>query len=413
MVLLLLSFLVPIGILAAPAAGFLDARSFHRLSTPGEISFQVVPKRINTFDLEYSIYRTHLKYNAPVPEGLRKAVEVSSNSKRDQGSITATPSDFGNEYVAPVSIGTPPQRLNLNFDTGSSDFWVFSSEMSWEYRTFQKLYTPNQSSTSKALAGLKWNITYGDGSFCNGIVYQDIVHFGALSIPDSVVQCALQVSRDFVGDTAVHGLAGLAFHKLNTITPKGQTTGFLDSLKATLSAPVFTVDIKNNAAGTYNFGFINQSLYTGNISYSPVDTSLTYWNFTASGYAVGNGPFTPLNISGAADTGTTLMYLPQSIVKDYYSKIATATRASSGSWYADCAATFPSFTFSVGTTKITIPSKYMNQGVGRNDLCMGGLQSSDGFGINIFGDLAIKSAFVVFNAASPPSVGWAQKPLTS
>ena len=33
----------------------------------------------------------------------------------------------GGDYVAKVSVGTPPQQVNLAIDTGSSDVWVISS----------------------------------------------------------------------------------------------------------------------------------------------------------------------------------------------------------------------------------------------------------------------------------------------
>lgn len=40
--------------------------------------------------------------------------------------------------------------------------------------------------------------------------------------------------------------------------------------------------------------------------------------------------------------------------------------------------------------------------------CYGGIQSSADIGINIFGDVALKAAYVVFNGETP-SLGWAQK----
>lgn len=55
-----------------------------------------------------------------------------------------------------------------------------------------------------------------------------------------------------------------------------------------------------------------------------------------------------------------------------------------------------------------IPSEYMNYGTAIGSKCFGGLQSSADIGINIYGDVALKAAYVVFNGETP-SLGFAQK----
>ena len=98
----------------------------------------------------------------------------------------------------------------------------------------------------------------------------------------------------------------------------------------------------------------------------------------------------------------------------YYSKVSgSSNSATYGGYIFKCSTTLPSFTFGVGSARITIPGTYMNYGpvaTGSTN-CFGGLQSSSGIGINIFGDVALKAAFVVFNGASSPTIGWASKTL--
>lgn len=197
-----------------------------------------------------SVYRTYLKYGIPVPDYLVKAVAQTdalhaAEVKRTSGSAAAVPIDAEVDiaYVTPVTIGTPPQTLNLDFDTGSSDLWVFSSHTPPSQMSGQKIYAPNKSSTAKQLADHTWSITYGDGSASKGIVYTDNFTVGGLTVESQAVQCAQQVSTSFTSETRLDGLLGLGFSTLNTVSPKSQLT-FFDNAKTGLDSPVFVVDLK-------------------------------------------------------------------------------------------------------------------------------------------------------------------------
>ncbi len=153
---------------------------------------------------------------------------------------------------------------------------------------------------------------------------------------------------------------------------------------------------------------------SGAITYTPVNTNPGYWTFTSSGYQVGSGTFSSTSTTGIADTGTTLLYLPNSIVTAYYKQVSgSSNSASEGGYIFSCSATLPTFTFGVGSARITIPGTFPNYGPVStgSKTCFGGLQSSADIGINIYGDVALKAAFVVFNGGSSPQLGWAAKPL--
>ncbi|KAH7034513.1 putative endothiapepsin precursor [Microdochium trichocladiopsis] len=356
-----------------------------------------------------AFYNAHLKFGATPPDALVAAVA--------KGSVVTTPINSEDEaYDAPVSIGTPAQPFNLDFDTGSSDLWVFSSLTPSNERNGQNIYTASRSSTAKQLSGESWKISYGDGSSSSGLVYSDVVTIGGLTAAGQAVEAASRVSQSFTSESATDGLVGLAFSSINTVSPDQQTT-FFDTVKPSLASPVFTADLKHQAPGTYNFGFIDKSAFTGSITYTPVDNSQGFWGFTSTGFQVGNNDFQQESITGIADTGTTLLLLPDDVVNAYYSSVNNAQNdQSAGGFTVPCDTSLPDFSFGVGNNgaMITIPGSLMNLGPsGSGNSCFGGLQSSGTIGTNIFGDVALKAAFVVFDSGSQgqPQLGWASKNL--
>jgi hypothetical protein len=229
----------------------------------GRLSLKQVRRSTGTpFNGALSIYQTYLKYNAPVPEYLSKAVTTIAEENaaylrklkakrqgggKQTGSAAAIPiADVDIAWVTPVTIGTPPQTLHLDFDTGSSDLWVFSSHLPTTQIRGQTPYRPPLSTSAQLLANHTWSIRYGDGSNSAGNVYTDNFTVGGLTVESQAVETAMQVSGQFTRETELDGLLGLGFGTLNTVQPRRQATWF-DNIKPKLEQPLFAVDFKHKA----------------------------------------------------------------------------------------------------------------------------------------------------------------------
>lgn len=146
-----------------------------------------------------------------------------------------------------------------------------------------------------------------------------------------------------------------------------------------------------------------------------MDDSDGFWMWTASGYAVGTGSVKNTTIQGIADTGTSLFLMPSSVVSAYYGEVSGATYDFlQGGYTLPCSGDVPDFLFAVGDdgAMITVPGEYIRYAPtgSSGSTCYGGLQADTGIGFSIFGDVALKAAFVVFDAGNK-QLGWAPKTL--
>jgi len=335
------------------------------------------------------VARAHAKYN---PNGV--PADIAAAAAAAAGSVSATPGDqYDSEYVSPVKIGS--QTFQLDFDTGSSDLWVLGSGVSGS--SGHTTYAPG--STSSKQSGETWSISYGDGSSASGDVYKDTVNIGGTVVTGQSVERASRASSAFTTGPN-DGLLGLAFDSINTCSPQRCTTFVTNAISQGLPQPLFTSSLKYHKAGTYDFGKIDSSKYTGSIAYTSVSTSQGFWQASATSYQVGSGSARSGTINGIFDTGTTLLYVPNSILSAYYGQVSGAQNsASAGGYVFPCTATLPDLSFTIAGRKATIPGKYINYAPADNTgrTCFGGVQTSDGIGFNIFGDIFLKSQFVVWD----------------
>lgn len=269
------------------------------------------------------------------------------NNTAGVGLVTATPEAGDVEYLSPVQIGG--QTLNLDFDSGSSDLWVFNSQLSAKATTGHSVYDPTKSSSFKMINGASFSISYGDGSGAAGNVGTDTVVIGGATVTKQAVELATAVSQSFVSDTSNDGLLGLAFSKLNTVKPQQQKT-FFDNVMPTLAEPVFTADLRKNAVGAYEFGRIDTTKFTGAMAWIPVNTTQGFWQFGTSGFSVGDGAAqTATPAQAIADTGTTLILTSQEVADGYYSQVQGAVNdAQVGGITVPCDATLPDLILDVG-----------------------------------------------------------------
>ncbi|KAK6534130.1 Type I transmembrane sorting receptor [Arthrobotrys megalospora] len=347
-----------------------------------------------------ALHRALSKYNLEIPYGLRDIV------RRADGTVEAKPGQFDIQYVCSVTIGGS-QKLNLNFDTGSSDLWVFSNLMPKAQQNRHEIYTPG--SSAKQIKGATWKIQYGDGSSASGIVVKDSVAIGRTVVKDQAVELAKTVSESFSSDSFSDGLVGLAFGSINTVQPQQQKT-FFESAMDGLSKGVLTADLRHQETGSYDFGTIDSKKFTGEIQYTAIDSSQGFWQFNANSYTIGNSTRKD-EATAIADTGTTLLLVSNKIAKEYYAEVKGAKLdVQQGGYTFPCDAHLPDITLAVGDKKATVSGSLINYAPIEegSKTCFGGLQGYDG-NMYIYGDIFFKSFFSVFDYENK-QFGFAAKP---
>ncbi|CAI6275728.1 unnamed protein product [Periconia digitata] len=405
-------------VLAAPAPARVQKRSFrvprslNRAHPRGLNGRDAMRKVLTKYSSNGGFISNH-KVSAML-EGLRKAAS-NGTAGNNTGTVAANPEQNAALFLSPVDIGG--QTLNLDFDSGSSDLWVFSTDLPAQSIGQHSAFDASKSTTFKKMTGAQFKISYGDGSGAAGTVGMDKVTIGGVSVDNQAVELASAVSQSFVEDTNTDGLVGLAFSKLNTVndgTKKIPQKTFFDNVMGNLDLPVFTADLDPDGTGVYEFGKIDSTKFVGDMAWIPVNSSSGFWQFPSAKFSV-NGKVVdnPGASQAIADTGTSLLLVDQNVAETYYSQVQGAQlNAQVGGFIYPCSAKLPDMAVAIGDTYMAkIPGNQITfAAVDRaNTTCFGGIQGNQGAGLQIYGDTMFKAQLVAFNGGNS-SVGFGEKP---
>lgn len=163
-------------------------------------------------------------------------------------------------YYGDVYLGTPPKKFRINFDTGSSDFWVISAECKTASCKKHNLYNPKKSKTFRK-DNKRFAIHYGDGSSVQGKTCIDTLTIDGVKITG--VQFAKINKLTGMEDEENDGIMGLGFKELSMIGAETPIDKAFNQKKIPSKLVGFWLTANTSATGSMTIGGIDESRFTG------------------------------------------------------------------------------------------------------------------------------------------------------
>jgi len=264
------------------------------------------------------------------------------------------------QYYGPIEIGTPGQKFNVVFDTGSSNLWVPSTKCGFfniACRTHAK-YDSTKSSTY-VKDGSDFAIRYGTGSLTGFVSKDTVCVAGVCAENQAFAEAVKEPGMTFVA-AKMDGILGMGF---GTISVNGLTTVFDNMVSQNLvDEPIFSFFIKRDPTadgGELILGGSDKSLYEGEMNYLPV-TKKGYWQVAMDGMSVGDDDSVACagGCPAILDTGTSLIAGPKSATDAINKALGGTEIPATGEWIINCdkLASLPDITFTLGGVEYVLSS---------------------------------------------------------
>ncbi|RYP72431.1 hypothetical protein DL771_004226 [Monosporascus sp. 5C6A] len=320
-------------------------------------------------------------------------------------------------YFVNMTLGTPPQQVLIQLDTGSSDLWVNTPSSAFCMRRDEPCaasgtYDANSSSTYSYI-GSWFNISYVDGSSSSGDYVSDTISIGGTTLED--FQFGIGYSS-----TSNQGILGIGY-PVNEVQVGRAGIEPYENLPAKM---VSAGRIQSNAyslwlndldanSGNILFGGVDTERYVGPLHTLPVladggvycDFKITLTSLVLGGEVIAENAA----LAVLLDSGSSLTYLPETWVRKIYSQVGAQYDSTDGAAYVPCSLVGSSdtldFTFSeprisvaMNELVLDIYTAYGTRPTFSNgvDACLFGIAPA-GAGTNVLGDTFLRSAYVVYD----------------
>ena len=343
------------------------------------------------------------------------------------GRANTVQADITNEvllYFINITVGTPPQSMSLQLDTGSSDIWFPSAQSNICQDNAQACtfgsYDLTSSSTGTELQKDAFQIQYVDGSMIEGDYISDVLNLGNTQITNMTLAAATTASRAI-------GIMGIGYQAGESIAETEGLTypSFVSELVrqghiSSLAYSLWLNDIQANT-GSILFGGIDTSKYVGSLVALPIQTDSSTGNLTSftvawTGLTSSSGGSTQIYtesgtaIAAILDSGTTDTLLPDDVANSIYSALGVTTDPNYGNLVpCKMAGDDLTFTFTFGgphgaSVKVAL-SEFVtplvttdgsSPTIDNKTACTFAIDSAGSDPI-LFGDSFLRSAYVVYD----------------
>lgn len=227
------------------------------------------------------------------------------------------------QYTGRISIGNPPQTIDVIFDTGSSNFWITSSLCKTSSCKLHKAYSHNQSSTSKLINDSRCEVEFGSGTIIGSFTEDTVRINNDIEIKSQAFGEIEEEKGDIFYKVKFSGIVGLAFPELSEYGYKSLFDNIINQKLLNKNwFSMYLTDSNEKEQSEFILGEPSHQYYIGNINWIKVSKK-QFWEVKLDDIQI-NGKSINLCSNGcnaAIDTGTSLITGPsndiQMLLKDY------------------------------------------------------------------------------------------------